>query len=134
LLDYFGYRRNNQNEYVYQSSTSAHETEKRGKGIDEIVKFYDYLKNTKGDSLNDLERFIQVKLFIKKHEHFYFLLFFFFIQNFDRSPSADSNRECEYFFKKIVKSKMIMSFLANNEPATVRLNPRPNVSILFEFT
>jgi len=77
LLDYFGYRRNNQNEYVYQSSTSAHETEKRGKGVDEFVKFYDYLKNVKSDSLNELERFIQVKLFIKKHEHFYFCVFFF---------------------------------------------------------
>ncbi len=59
---------------------------------------------------------------------------FFFIQNVDRPSSVDSNRQCEYFFKKIVKSKMIVSFLANNEPATVRLNPRPNVSILFEFT
>ncbi len=35
--------------------------------MDEFVKFYDYLKNTKGDSLNELKRFIQVKLFIKKH-------------------------------------------------------------------
>ncbi|CAF3972162.1 unnamed protein product, partial [Adineta steineri] len=57
LLDYYGYKRNNQGEYIYHSSTSDNEIEQRRNGVNELEKFFTDLKTITSSSPNDLIKF-----------------------------------------------------------------------------
>ncbi|CAF0734969.1 unnamed protein product [Adineta steineri] len=59
LLDYYGYKQNNQGEYIYHSSTSGNEIERRRNGVNELEKFFTDLKTITSSSPDDLKKFIQ---------------------------------------------------------------------------
>jgi hypothetical protein len=64
LLDFFGYTCNTRGDFIFKSTKSDREREKRENGVREFEQFYNELKDAKNGFLNGFEQFIRVKFFI----------------------------------------------------------------------